>query len=158
MKLDIENKQQWSDCMEVSGVRLPTGYYFGISSSTGELSDIHDVISVKVKREVSFYSFFFVATLRLFFPSLRLLIWILNIHSFGIFINFARCTNWKIKESTTLQRRRVIQPKLFPPLMRPRGRGHITTTAMLTNGIKDKIALLCRGVGHCCCCKQLQSA
>lgn len=48
VKLDIENKQKWSDCMEVSGVRLPTGYYFGISASTGELSDIHDIISVKV--------------------------------------------------------------------------------------------------------------
>ena len=109
------------------------------------------------KRSV-FLLFFFCCHFATFFPFLRLLIWILNIHSFGIFINFARCTNWKIKESTTLQRRRVIQPKLFPPLMRPRGRGHITTTAMLTNGIKDKIALLCRGVGHCCCCKQLQSA
>jgi len=48
VKLDIDNKQAWSDCMEIPGVRLPTGYFFGISASTGDLTDIHDVISVKV--------------------------------------------------------------------------------------------------------------
>jgi hypothetical protein len=46
--VDVENKQKWADCIDVKGVRLPTGYYFGISGATGELSDIHDLISVKV--------------------------------------------------------------------------------------------------------------
>ena len=33
--------------MDRFNVHLPTGYYFGFSSSTGDLSDNHDLISVK---------------------------------------------------------------------------------------------------------------
>ena len=33
------------------GIRLPTGYYFGVSATTGDLSDNHDVISLKVSAE-----------------------------------------------------------------------------------------------------------
>ncbi|XKL59843.1 hypothetical protein PGB90_000859 [Kerria lacca] len=43
---DLENKRAWSQCFSVSGIRLPTGYYFGISAATGDLSDNHDVIGV----------------------------------------------------------------------------------------------------------------
>ena len=32
----------------VEGVQLPTGYYFGMSAATGDLSDAHDVISVRM--------------------------------------------------------------------------------------------------------------
>lgn len=35
---DIHNDGKWKECMSVSGVRLPTGYYFGISAATGDLS------------------------------------------------------------------------------------------------------------------------
>uniref|UniRef100_A0A673GY51 VIP36-like protein n=1 Tax=Sinocyclocheilus rhinocerous TaxID=307959 RepID=A0A673GY51_9TELE len=35
---DIEGKQEWKDCLDIPGVRLPQGYYFGISSATGDLS------------------------------------------------------------------------------------------------------------------------
>lgn len=45
---DIENKGVWNLCMSVNNVQLPTGYYFGISAATGDLSDAHDVISVKM--------------------------------------------------------------------------------------------------------------
>ncbi|XP_066998715.2 vesicular integral-membrane protein VIP36 [Anabrus simplex] len=45
---DIENKAAWRECLSVKGVRLPTGYYFGISAATGDLSDIHDVLSVRL--------------------------------------------------------------------------------------------------------------
>jgi len=47
VSLDIDNKAGWKECFEVDGVKLPTGYYFGMSATTGDLSDAHDVISVK---------------------------------------------------------------------------------------------------------------
>ncbi|XP_062873713.1 lectin, mannose-binding 2-like b isoform X2 [Trichomycterus rosablanca] len=45
---DVEGKQEWKDCLEVPGVHLPHGYYFGASSLTGDLSDHHDLISMKL--------------------------------------------------------------------------------------------------------------
>ncbi|XP_076367591.1 vesicular integral-membrane protein VIP36 isoform X2 [Tachypleus tridentatus] len=45
---DIEGKNAWKECFKVSGVKLPTGYYFGASAATGELSDNHDIISMKL--------------------------------------------------------------------------------------------------------------
>lgn len=44
---DIENKGQWKQCFSAAGVKLPTGYYFGASAETGDLSDNHDVFSFK---------------------------------------------------------------------------------------------------------------
>ncbi|XP_036023625.1 VIP36-like protein isoform X4 [Onychomys torridus] len=46
--MDIDGKHEWRDCIEMPGVRLPRGYYFGTSSITGDLSDNHDVISLKL--------------------------------------------------------------------------------------------------------------
>ncbi|XP_012281564.1 vesicular integral-membrane protein VIP36 [Orussus abietinus] len=45
---DLENKAAWKECFIVKGIKLPTGYYFGISATTGDLSDNHDVISVRL--------------------------------------------------------------------------------------------------------------
>jgi len=45
---DIDNKAGWKPCFEVDGVRLPTNYYFGMSATTGDLSDNHDIIAVKL--------------------------------------------------------------------------------------------------------------
>ncbi|CAI2355568.1 unnamed protein product [Caenorhabditis sp. 36 PRJEB53466] len=45
---DIENKGVWNLCMSVNNVQLPTGYFFGVSAATGDLSDGHDVVSVKM--------------------------------------------------------------------------------------------------------------
>ncbi|XP_034026909.1 lectin, mannose-binding 2-like b [Thalassophryne amazonica] len=45
---DVEGKRKWKECTEVSGVRLPVGYFFGASSATGDLSDNHDLISMKL--------------------------------------------------------------------------------------------------------------
>lgn len=45
---DMENKAAWKECFSVRGIRLPTGYYFGITAATGDLSDIHDVLSVRL--------------------------------------------------------------------------------------------------------------
>lgn len=44
---DIENKNVWKECFSVENVKLPTGYFFGFSAATGDLSDNHDIISVK---------------------------------------------------------------------------------------------------------------
>lgn len=38
MLIDIDGKHEWRDCIDVPGVRLPRGYYFGTSSVTGDLS------------------------------------------------------------------------------------------------------------------------
>lgn len=45
---DIDNKAAWKECLSVKGVKLPTGYFFGVSAATGDLSDHHDVISIKL--------------------------------------------------------------------------------------------------------------
>ncbi|MEQ2222157.1 VIP36-like protein, partial [Ilyodon furcidens] len=36
--VDVDGKQEWRECATISGLRLPTGYYFGASSATGDLS------------------------------------------------------------------------------------------------------------------------
>lgn len=35
---DLEDKNEWKSCIDITGVRLPTGYYFGASAGTGDLS------------------------------------------------------------------------------------------------------------------------
>ena len=47
MSHDLDNKRAWQQCLRVEGVKLPTGYFFGLTATTGDLSDAHDVISVK---------------------------------------------------------------------------------------------------------------
>ncbi|XP_062340013.1 lectin, mannose-binding 2-like a isoform X2 [Osmerus eperlanus] len=46
--IDIEGQHDWRDCLDVPGVNLPQGYYFGASAMTGDLSDNHDIISLKL--------------------------------------------------------------------------------------------------------------
>ncbi|RXN09874.1 VIP36 isoform X2 [Labeo rohita] len=46
--LDINGQHEWRDCLDVPGVRLPQGFYFGVSAITGDLSDNHDLISMKL--------------------------------------------------------------------------------------------------------------
>ncbi|XP_056139667.1 lectin, mannose-binding 2-like b [Lampris incognitus] len=45
---DVDGKQEWKECADITGLRLPLGYYFGTSSATGDLSDNHDLISMKL--------------------------------------------------------------------------------------------------------------
>ncbi|VDM32325.1 unnamed protein product [Hydatigera taeniaeformis] len=45
--MDIDNQNKWTTCFEVSGVHLPTGYYLGVSAATGDLTDIHEILSLK---------------------------------------------------------------------------------------------------------------
>lgn len=44
---DLENKNEWKVCFESANVKLPTGYFFGASATTGDLSDNHDIIWFK---------------------------------------------------------------------------------------------------------------
>ncbi|XP_029024472.1 lectin, mannose-binding 2-like a isoform X1 [Betta splendens] len=46
--IDIDGQHEWRDCLDIPGVRLPQGYYFGASAITGDLSDNHDIISLKL--------------------------------------------------------------------------------------------------------------
>jgi mannose-binding lectin 2 len=47
VETDLENKQTWKECFRVEDVELPTGYYFGASATTGDLSDNHIIHSIK---------------------------------------------------------------------------------------------------------------
>ncbi|XP_050984182.1 vesicular integral-membrane protein VIP36 isoform X2 [Labeo rohita] len=46
--VDVDDRNDWKECIDIGGVRLPTGYYFGASAATGDLSDNHDIISMKM--------------------------------------------------------------------------------------------------------------
>ncbi|KAM9470191.1 vesicular integral-membrane protein VIP36 isoform 3-T3 [Clarias gariepinus] len=46
--VDVDDKNGWKECIDIGGVRLPTGYFFGASAATGDLSDNHDIISMKM--------------------------------------------------------------------------------------------------------------
>lgn len=39
--MDVENKNEWEDCLDVGGVKLPTGLYFGTTAATGQLAGIY---------------------------------------------------------------------------------------------------------------------
>ncbi|KAL0122435.1 hypothetical protein PUN28_007274 [Cardiocondyla obscurior] len=45
---DFVNKASWKECFKVLDVKLPTGYYIGISATTGDLSDNHDILSIRL--------------------------------------------------------------------------------------------------------------
>lgn len=47
VQTDIDNKNDWKLCFSSARVVLPTGYYFGASAETGDLSDNHDILSFK---------------------------------------------------------------------------------------------------------------
>lgn len=48
IKTDIENTGIWNNCAVIKGVYLPSHYYFGITAATGDLSDNHDILSIKM--------------------------------------------------------------------------------------------------------------
>ena len=47
VSLDIHGQDTWTECFSINGIELPTHYYLGFSAATGELSDNHDIISVR---------------------------------------------------------------------------------------------------------------
>ncbi|XP_072934549.1 vesicular integral-membrane protein VIP36 [Epargyreus clarus] len=48
VSMDLEGKNAWKECLRVENVLLPTGYYFGASATTGDLSDNHDILAIKM--------------------------------------------------------------------------------------------------------------
>ena len=51
MLVDVDNKNEWKECFDVSGVKLPTGLYFGASAATGDLAGsitYHNVVNSKI--------------------------------------------------------------------------------------------------------------
>jgi mannose-binding lectin 2 len=44
----MASKAAWKECFSVKEIKLPTGYFFGISATTGDLSDNHEILSVKL--------------------------------------------------------------------------------------------------------------
>ena len=44
--VDVDNKNEWRDCFDVSGVKLPTGLYFGASAATGQLAGIYKELTI----------------------------------------------------------------------------------------------------------------
>lgn len=48
LMVDVDGKQEWKECADIKGLRLPQGYFLGASSATGDLSDNHDIISMKL--------------------------------------------------------------------------------------------------------------
>ncbi|XP_077478663.1 lectin, mannose-binding 2-like a isoform X2 [Stigmatopora argus] len=46
--IDIDGQHEWRDCLDLPGVRLPKGFYFGATAITGDLSDNHDIVSLKL--------------------------------------------------------------------------------------------------------------
>lgn len=38
--IDVKGIGMWEECLIVDGVKLPTGYYFGITAATGDLSGL----------------------------------------------------------------------------------------------------------------------
>lgn len=50
IKTDVENTGIWRDCLTVKGVYLPTNYHFGITAATGDLSDNHDILAIKMRQ------------------------------------------------------------------------------------------------------------
>ncbi|CAH2059302.1 unnamed protein product, partial [Iphiclides podalirius] len=45
---DLDGKNAWKECLKVENILLPTGYFFGASATTGDLSDNHDIIAIKM--------------------------------------------------------------------------------------------------------------
>ncbi|VEL24716.1 unnamed protein product [Protopolystoma xenopodis] len=48
VSVDLDNSGKWRDCFTAYNVNLPTNLYFGLSAATGDLSDNHDIRSMKV--------------------------------------------------------------------------------------------------------------
>lgn len=48
IQTDIDDTGSWRDCVRINGVYLPANYFFGITAATGDLSDNHDILAIKM--------------------------------------------------------------------------------------------------------------
>jgi mannose-binding lectin 2 len=51
--LMYKKEDEWTNCFEVAGVKVPGLAYLGFSAETGELSDNHDIIKVDTRNMYS---------------------------------------------------------------------------------------------------------
>ncbi|KAF1344591.1 putative lectin family integral membrane protein [Delphinella strobiligena] len=49
VEMMYKKEDEWTNCFEVSNIKLPSVSYLGFSGETGELSDNHDIIKVETK-------------------------------------------------------------------------------------------------------------
>ncbi|ORY11902.1 concanavalin A-like lectin/glucanase domain-containing protein [Clohesyomyces aquaticus] len=47
LELQYKTEDEWTECFEIPNYKIPPVAYLGFSAETGELSDNHDIISVK---------------------------------------------------------------------------------------------------------------
>lgn len=47
LELQYKSEDEWTQCFEIENFKVPPVAYLGFSAETGELSDNHDIISVK---------------------------------------------------------------------------------------------------------------
>jgi len=45
--LQYKSEDEWTECFEIKDYKVPPVAYLGFSAETGELSDNHDIISVR---------------------------------------------------------------------------------------------------------------
>ena len=60
MMVDVDNKNEWRECFDVGGVKLPTGLYFGASAATGQLAGIHFTAWMKIFSEITMWEYYYV--------------------------------------------------------------------------------------------------
>lgn len=48
VSLDVNGQNIWQTCFIIRDLVLPPGYFFGLSASTGDLSDNHDIVSFQL--------------------------------------------------------------------------------------------------------------
>ena len=53
VSIDIDNQNEWKECLKVTGVRLPTGYFFGASAGAKNMRGIE--ISISIVRPILIY-------------------------------------------------------------------------------------------------------
>ncbi|KAJ2769937.1 hypothetical protein IWQ57_002891 [Coemansia nantahalensis] len=49
VQLQLQPKDKWINCFTITNVTLPTGAFLGFSALTGDVSDSHDIVSVRAE-------------------------------------------------------------------------------------------------------------
>lgn len=55
--IDIDGQHEWRDCLDLPGVQLPRGYYFGATALTGDLSGRSTLQCPKPHQNAVFWMF-----------------------------------------------------------------------------------------------------
>lgn len=50
VSIDLDQSENWIECFSINDVFLPTMFYFGFTAGTGDLSDNHDIISIRTNK------------------------------------------------------------------------------------------------------------